>query len=290
MNIEIGNGKISATVSSHGAELRSLKDERGIEYLWCADPAYWNRSAPLLFPIVGNLAEDKTLIDGREYVIPKHGFSRDSDFSLLSQDDDSCEFELKSSSGTKTMYPYDFSLRLRYKLVGSSVQVDYTVQNTGVSRMLYCLGAHPAFLCEGGNIEQAEILFEQTETADCPLLTSRIETKKMTRVLDHSDRLLLTYDLFDNDALIFTDLKSRSVRLHNKTPGAEHRDVRVDFEGFETLGIWTPAGKKAPFICIEPWNGMACRDDEGPDFADKHGIKRLEPGRAENYRLTFALI
>lgn len=281
-----------ATIDSNGAELISLQDQFQKEYLWNADPIYWKRSAPLLFPVIGNLRNGKTIISGHSYAIPKHGFARDLPFTLVEQSPHHAVFRLESSAKTQSFFPFSFQLSIRYELNAQGLSTTYSVTNLSENMMYYQIGAHPAFLCpiEPNTVfEDYIVQFETEETCQCPtydFTTMQILSQQRTCYLNHTNQLPLTYDLFQQDALIFDDLQSRSVSLLHK----DHKTgIRVDFPDFAMLGLWTPK-PSAPFLCIEPWNGAAIFDDESDEFCERRCIQTAQPNETKQYQLHFSLV
>ncbi|MEG0571359.1 MAG: aldose 1-epimerase family protein, partial [Oscillospiraceae bacterium] len=277
-------------IDSKGAELISYIDVFGAEYMWQKDPKFWGRCSPLLFPIVSNLRNDKAFFEGKEYTIPKHGFCRDCEFTTVAQTENTAVFNYTYNEQTLKVYPYKFSLSLTYTLYESELTIEYRIVNVDDKPIDYCFGAHPAINIPfngNGAFEDYCVEFEQNETADCPVFdmqNRQFDMNNTVRILDNQNRFMLSYDLFDIDAIVFDKLKSNSVKLYHVKTG---RGIEVDFTGFDFVAFWTPAGKKAPFLCIEPWCGIAACSDEGDNFADKRAVKHLEISATHPYRLVF---
>jgi len=277
MKSTISNSSLEVSVKRHGAELCSIRSVRsGIEYLWQADPAIWGSHAPNLFPIVGKLADDQYAFDGRLWQMKQHGFARRMDFTTAQEASDSFTFQLTSSPETMLQYPFGFVLAINYRLEGSSLSIRYDVQNRGRVIMPFSIGAHPGFSLNwgvGDRIEDFFLEFEKAETISTHLLgATHLLSAEVQRVLTNERMLPLRKDIFDRDALIFLDHKSRRVSLCSR----KHRNrLTVEFPGFPHLGIWSKAA--APYVCIEPWFGHA--DPEGHDglLVNKPGIIKLAP-------------
>ena len=139
------NTALTLNISLHGAELTSIRDSFGREFLWQADPAFWKRHSPVLFPIVGSLWDKHFRVNGREYEMGQHGFARDMDFRLVSEREDEMWFELKSSPETLAKYPYKFTLRIGYRLEANKIHVMWEVSGDDSQTMWFQIGAHPAF-------------------------------------------------------------------------------------------------------------------------------------------------
>ena len=290
MQTELKNGGASAVISDKGAELRSLRLS-GREIMWRADPLYWGKSSPVLFPMIGNLRNGKTLIGGKEYRITKHGFARDNVFSAEILSDNSAVFSFTSDEKTKESFPFDFDLKMQYTLFSDRLELVYKVTNKSDTEMPYCIGAHPAFACpfeEGEEFTDYKLVFEKNETVKSPVMN--LETRmwgdnnRIERLCD-SREFELKYPLFDNDCVYFDTIKSKNVRLISKKSG---NCVSLSWEGFETLGVWTPDHKDAPFVCIEPWCGCDDYDTDDSIFERKRGIQKAAPKETKEYKIIIS--
>lgn len=286
MIITLTHETISASIDTLGAQLISMKDASGKEYIWQRDPAYWKNCSPLLFPAVGNSRNGKTLLEGMWYEMPKHGFGKEMEFAVKNQTETSACFIITADEHTKTMYPYDFTLSLTYSLTTDGVNVDYQVTNPENRDIHYCLGAHPGFLIplqDGEQFSDYRLEFEQEEEAFATVYDAKqmqFDVKHQLPLLNRTNILPLSYHLFDNDAVYFDNLKSRSVSILH--PGTK-KGIKVDFPGFQTVAFWTPDHKQAPFLCVEPWNGSAICSDEDDEFIHKNHIQTLKPQESKNY-------
>lgn len=293
MRITIQSGKASATIDTLGAELKSWKDQTGKEYIWCGDPAHWKGTSPLLFPMIGNLRDGKTIINGTEYEISKHGFVRDKEFQVLEQGADYVVFSYSYTEATLAMYPFRFNLQLKYHLVGSRLILSYDVYNLDDKEMYFHIGAHPAFNCPMEDDEDFEdyiLEFPQPETCQSPvynLSTHQFDEEGRVCHLDHSNTITLDYSKFQSDALVFEDLKSKKVSLIHKDT---KKGISVDFHTFDMVAFWTPMNDTAPFLCIEPWNGAAIFSNEDNEFKHKRSIQTLQAGERRSYQLIFDVV
>lgn len=284
MEALLKNENVSAKIISKGAELKSLV-VGGRELMWRADPAFWGKTSPLLFPMIGTLKNGKTLIGGEEYSITKHGFARDLELAPETITGTSAMFSLNQSDYTKAMYPFDFTFTVRYTLKSDGITVTYRVtNNTKDKKMPFCIGAHPAFACDG-DFSEYRLEFQKLENAAVPnynLETGLHEENNRRELLKDDNILKLSHELFYEDVCYFDKPNSRSVMLLNK----DNKGVRVDFPDFTSLGVWQ--AKDAPFLCIEPWCGSADFDDCTGVFAEKRGIVILNPDeeRAFTYSIT----
>ena len=290
----LDNGRIRAVIKADGAELCSLRltggaggaAGEGYEMLWQAGPA-WPRHAPVLFPIVGRLKDDRLTHGGTDYPMTQHGFARDRRFAWADQGRHSCRLSLADDAETRRRYPFAFRLDVTYALEGDSLLVSHLVSNPGHEELPASLGAHPAFrwpLADGIPKDAHEIEFD----ADEPAPVRRIDGGLLkpddfpTPIRDR--RLRLDEALFAEDALILDRPASRSVRY--AAPGAP--TVEVSWSGFEQLGLWSKPG--GDFLCIEPWHGFASPAGFDGPFAAKPGLMRIPPGgqRELSYRVTFS--
>lgn len=276
MNYEIKNSFIKVKIKSFGAELNSLqKMDENLEYIWQGDSKYWNRHSPILFPIVGRLKEDSYTYQNQKYNMTQHGFARDKEFEVIKNEADFIEFRLKNDEKTLEIYPFSFELYLSYKLEKSSLIISYKVVNKSNDKMLFSIGAHPAFNWTLKEDEKKEDYFLEFENIK---ETKRYFLNDLGLVYKHEDlkiidnKIALNEELFQNDALVFNDLNIKSVILKNSN---NENFVKVDFNNFPYLGIWSkPTG--APFICIEPWFGVADDENSNQNFEDKKGIITLQ--------------
>ncbi len=274
----LSNEFLSLNVKAKGAELSSVFDKKnGVEHLWQADPEVWGRHAPVLFPIVGRLKDDRYIFEGNTYSMKQHGWARDREFEWKESGSNELSFSFRSDEESKKIYPFDFEFRIRYVLAEKQVQVAYEVENTGKRDMPFSLGAHPGFavpMGEDGAYEDYEICFEQKETLERHLLEGGLYTGERMAVMEDSHILPLTKDMFDHDALVFHHPASSYVILRSRT---HRREVRVSMRGFPYLGIWAKPG--APFVCIEPWQGLADHVDTDGYLMHKKGIMTLGPSQ-----------
>ena len=278
------NEELKVTFNSHGAELRSVVDKKtGYEYMWQADPAFWGRTSPVLFPVVGNYRDRKTVYKGKEYFLSQHGFARDSEFEMRAAGDNGICFKLTESPETLENYPFEFELYIRYILDGRKLYVNWKVKNTNDEEMYFSIGAHPAF---NANLDTDELLLDTSDIIVSEILTKGGTVSKRTKTLPVKDgKLKMSDELFSEDALIIyrNDMKYISV-LEN----GEREKVRVEFEA-PVVGIWSPVGKHAPFVCIEPWYGRADREDYDYQLENREYGNTLSPGETfeKGYNISF---
>lgn len=285
MEITLKNENCTAKVISKGAELKSLV-VNGRELMWRADPAFWGKTSPLLFPMIGTLKDGKTLINGEQFSITKHGFARDLELIPETISDESVMFSLTQNDYTKKMYPFDFTFSVCYTLKQDGIDVTYHVRNDSESDMPFCIGAHPAFATDG-DMTDYRLEFQQRETAAVPnynLENGLHEENNRRSLLKNESVLPLSHEMFYSDVCYFDKVASRSVKLLNK----DNSGVRVDFPDFTSLGVWQ--AKDAPFLCIEPWCGSADFDDCTGIFCEKRGIEILKPKQEKSYRYSITAV
>jgi galactose mutarotase-like enzyme len=278
MHETIENHKLRIRVAAQGAELVSLQSvEDDTEFLWQADPAIWGRHAPVLFPIVGMLRDNRMRTGGAEYQMSQHGFARDSRFELVGKMPDGLIWELADNDQTRKVFPFPFLLRIGYRLVDNRVGVTCEVANPSDAPLPFSLGAHPGFACPiGGEGEFGDyrIRFDHEVTAERWTLQDGLIADRQERFLEGVNEIRLSDDLFADGALVFKGFPADAATLEREN-GA-HR-IRMEFAGFPFLGIWSK-GNGAPFVCIEPWYGIADAVDYTGSFENREGTQRLEPG------------
>lgn len=272
------NDVLKIKVSEHGAELHSIYNKNvEKEYLWQGNPVYWERRSPILFPIVGKLANNSYFVKGREYHLTQHGFARDLDFKLIEKSDNKLKFLLKANEKTMLVYPYDFKLTVSYRLDGSKLSVKYKVYNNSSELMYFSLGAHPAFntnLTENG-IEDYYLDFGKEMNLKTKVFDNEVGlvSREEKIILENNNSLDLKYYMFKNDALIFEDINN--VSLKNKV---NEEEININCEGFPLLGVWTKITKdKCPFLSIEPWYGMADYVGQPKELRNKDYIQSVYP-------------
>ena len=283
MNTTISNSTISASINHSGAELFSLKQNNNKEYIWEGNPEFWGKHSPILFPIVGTLKNNTYTIDKKEYQLTRHGFARDMEFQLLEKTNNSAVFSLESNTETLKIYPFHFELQLIYSIENTTLNIEYVVINKGETKMPFSIGAHPAIALPQ-NFENYAFEFEKEEILKFNLLENDLISNK-TSILETVKNIVpLNYKLFENDALVFKTLETNSLTiLENSKPY-----VKVDFEDFPSLGIWTK--ENAPFICIEPWFGYSDTLEKSGDILKKEGILLLEANQIFNSEFNIEVL
>lgn len=274
----ISNEQLTIQVSPHGAELCSIF-ANGKEYLWQADPAFWKRHSPVLFPIVGSVWENEYRNDGIPYTLTQHGFARDREFTLVSEKEDEVRYRLVSDEETLQKYPFPFCLKIGYRIQGKQIEVIWEVKNTGDKEMYFQIGAHPAFYWpdfDAATSKRGFFGFDKKEGLKYILISEKGCADTSTEyALELTDGLLpLDIHSFDKDALILEGEQIHKVTLYNKEKRAYlslHFDAPV-------VGLWSPPAKNAPFVCIEPWYGRCDRAHYTGEYKDKDWMQHLQPG------------
>lgn len=285
--IGIASAELRAAINPFGAELSSLRDAAGRELMTDADPAFWSGHAPLLFPVVGRLMDDKYRLDGKEYPLPQHGFARRQMFALIEQATDRAVFRLVDNETTRAVYPFAFTLDAAFSLTGATLATEITVTNTGGCDMPASFGFHPAFAwplpfgCQRAN---HRIVFEKEEPTELSAIVKGgwIAPDTWPTPLD-GNALTLDDEMFERDALVWDRLESQSLRYDGGAGPALH----IGFAGMPKLGIWTRPG--AGFVCIEPWHGIADPIGFTGEIWDKPGILRFAPGASRTFSMQVTL-
>ena len=270
---KISNSFVEIKVNDLGAELCSLKrkDDK-IEYIWQGDEKYWSRHAPILFPIVGKLLDNEYIHENKIYKMNQHGFIRDTMFMLIKKEHDSLCFKVESSPETLKIYPFKFEIYVTYTLKKSTVDISYKVVNKSNKIMLFSIGSHPAFNwpLENENKNDYYLEFQDTNTLERVPLTDKGISNKTIIIELIDNKLDLKEELFYNDAIIIENLKNKFLNLKNKK---NNRFINISFDG-SYIGFWSKHNG-APFICIEPWHGIADSITHNKKFEDKKGIIHL---------------
>ncbi|MDQ0138093.1 galactose mutarotase-like enzyme [Neorhizobium galegae] len=281
--VVIKNESLQAEFTLWRAELVGLEDREGRRFVWDGNPDVWKGHAPILFPIVGMVPDDQVLINGKLYSLQQHGLAPRTDFELVYSDKSSCAFRFASSDETKASYPFDFCLDVSYSLEGKTLTMVATVSNHSSAAMPYSFGFHPGFcwpLPGAGARLDHYIEFQEEEHG--PL---RRPKDGLFDVLHYASpvsdrRIKLRDELFDDGAMMFTDVRSRGLRFgSDKGPSL---DIR--WKNLPDLGIWTKPG--AGYLCVEPWQGYSAPVGFEGELSEKPGILALQPGEQRDFTMT----
>lgn len=282
------SGALRVTVSDAGAELIEIADiatERS--YLWYGDSAYWGRRSPVLFPIVGSLKNKEYKYNGKSYPMGQHGFARDMEFTMTAHDVDSIWFELPANDETLIRYPFKFKLEVGYQLTDRAIRVTWKVTNEDKKTMFFSIGGHPAFMCpidDKGEQTDYYLIFDNKNDLTYSKLSGNGLIDTEGHVLNTNGGIMpIGEHLFDEDALVIEGRQCKEVSLAgpDKIP---YLTVKFDAPLF---GIWSPAKKKAPFVCIEPWYGRCDKESFDGVLADREYGQELRPGKT--FEVSYAI-
>ena len=288
MDLVLESNILTARFKRRGAELCGIRSKlTGTEFIWQADPAHWAKHAPILFPIVGRLKDDTYVLNGKTYHLPQHGFAREMDFGVTGHSSETLDFELRASEDTKKKYPYDFLLVVSYRLLENRLTISYEVQNPGISDLLYSIGGHPAFRVPIHAKEKRsdyEIHFEQKESAPVYKIENGLLTGETASMLKNETVLPISNNLFEHDALVFKGLQSKKISLARQgKPPFLHFRFQCPF-----FGIWSKSAD-SPFVCLEPWLGIADSRSHNQQLENKEGIRKLSPGNKEALKFSIEI-
>jgi galactose mutarotase-like enzyme len=278
--VALGNGLVAVEVAALGAEMQSIRSADGANWLWHGDPAFWSGRAPLLFPVIGKSPGNEVTLEGHAYPMLGHGFARNSRFDVVTAEPERCTLQLRASPATRLRFPREFELNVSYGLEGMGLRIDVNVVNTDTRTMPVCFGFHPAFAwplpgCRADELHVcvldggAEPPIRRLDASGL-LLPGQLPSpfKQGVLPLDHA--------LFAHDAILIEEGAGPTV--HYGVPGRP--GIEVSSVGLPQLGLWSKPG--APFLCIEPWQGMAPERDGGPALENRPGVTLLAPGRTHS--------
>lgn len=280
MYYRIENDFLTCEIDDMGAQLHSLiSKENEKEYVWYGKTEIWYGQAPILFPVIGMLLDEKYRYNGKEYSMPKHGLARKLLFNVDECSGSKAVFSLSSTEETLQKYPFEFRLTVIFELIGKTLKNTFVVDNKNDGEMYFSLGAHPGFNCAIGD----KIEFEYPET----ISTERIDTDsiiidKKFPLMDNSREIEITKEIFEPDALILSGMKSKKLRIKGEN------EIEFTFGDCPFLGIWAKPG--APYVCIEPWYGVNDGRDYKDDISQKRGIQHLNKGEKFEYAWAIDII
>ena len=289
MDYTIKNNIIEVVISDHGAEVQSVKGAHtGEEYMWQADPEIWGRHAPVLFPIVGRLKNDEYKYQGKTYHMGQHGFARDCDFEVENHTQESITFLLKDNEKTREMYPFKFEFRVNYNLMNNLLEENFSVVNKSDETMIFGVGGHSGFNLPVNNGEEKEDYYFDMHPS-----IARVKIPLKGAYLDWNNRSLASTDsfiglsdeLFKDDALIY-ELHGHDNKVSLRTDKSKFH-INVWTRNAPYVGIWSQYPNTANYVCIEPWWGIADREDADGELEHKYGMNHLEPGK--EYQAGFSI-
>lgn len=291
MKHTISNENVEIALETIGGEMTSIV-HKSLEYLWQGDTLYWGGQAPVCFPITGSIRDGEATAFGKKCKMPRHGVARTEEFQVVDRDQGKVAFSLRANEKTLEQYPFDFELQIKYTLEDDTVTVCYTVTNHGNEKMPFTIGGHPAFNCPlvgGEEFKDYFLEFEEVENVQCyrpDENTGLIDIGQKHDGLNNTNRLQLFHFLFNQDAMIFTELKSKKVTLKCDKCC---RGIEMEFSDFGNLLLWSSRGD-TPFIAIEPWTGIATCSDEDDTLEHKRGMTILESGEQKSFKYSIRIL
>lgn len=280
MIVTLKNDKFVSEIDSFGAQLISLKDNAGTEYIWQRKAPYWEDCAPILFPIVGRPVNGVITVDGKDYEMDLHGFAQHMDFDVVSQTESVVVFAIKTSDESLKKYPYYFELYVTYTLDDEGIDTQMKIINADKKEILFGIGGHPGISCplfEGDSFEDYIVDFGKDAgitAVTCDDECFIVSDSSYKLELDNG-KLPVKRDLFVHDAIIIERAPFNKLNFVNK----ENKGIRFEFENFKSFAMWTMWPDEAPFICFEPWNSMGKRTGENSNLKDKMDIIKLSEGK-----------
>ena len=285
---QLRNQHLTIEVSEMGAELQSIKDAEGREYLWQGGEK-WPRRSPILFPLVCSVENDTYYVDGQAYHLPRHGFARDTKFTLIHQTETKLTYALHESEETLKVYPFRFNLAVTYRLSGNKIHVIWHVENTDVRDLHFQIGGDPAFLAPGCR--------EDEPLRGIIALDNKQPLKGLKSYIDGSHEMTeIPLDMIRDGVIAFDDafFANDSVKIHNCQT---HQACLLNPDGTPAvtldyrcpiIAFWSPYQKQAPFVCIEPWYGLGDPRGYKGEFRDKPYMNHLQPGSSfmSEYTIT----
>jgi len=280
--IRIASDQLAVDVSTLGAEMQSLRTADGRDFLWNGDAAWWTGRSPILFPIVGKAPDDRLAVNGKTYPMAQHGIARRREFAIIEQTATSCRHELVSSPETREVYPFDFRLVLEHALDGNRLSVNATVQNTGEAMLPFGIGFHPAFLwpLPGADSKPHEVILDNGGEPGVIQLEGGLIGRTLPTSPFNAGRLTLKPDLFANDALIFPEDAGTGLTFQAQGGPSLH----FVFENLPNIALWQKPG--APFLCIEPWHGMAAHAGGTAELVERPYTVALPAGEEMRFGFT----
>lgn len=283
MSYRLKNEILEISIAEKGAELTSIKDGSGKEYLWQGDEKYWGRQSPILFPFVGRLKNQEYTYEGKKYPMMQHGFARDMEFSVIEEKADEIWFEIKDDGETYKLYPFHFLLKIGYRLVENRIEVLWKVENIDTKTMYFNIGAHPGFFCPiDGEKDKVGYALEFNSKGNPKYYGADYDTglrfSKLHELKLEKGRSIITKEYFDETTYIFEDNQISEVSLV-KPSGEKYVTVRFDMP---ILAVWSKERADAPFVCLEPWCGRCDRMDFNGNLEDREYNTVLEAGEVFN--------
>ncbi len=285
MQTQLTSEFLQITINHFGAELSSVKNKEGLEFMWQADKDVWPRHAPVLFPIVGKLKNNQYFLNENPYTLGQHGFARDRMFDRIENTTSSCTFQLLSDSESKKNYPFDFAFQIRFDLHKNTLNTHYTVINSSNDELFFSVGAHPGFRCPllpNESFEDYNLLFEK-DTFQLTELSDGLLGKNKHTLRLPNNCMTLSKTTFDKDALVFENSQINKISLYSTKSS---HSITMNCEQWPYFGIWSKKSS-SDFVCLEPWFGVADSIDSNQEFTEKRGIIKLAPKK--EFRSRFSI-
>ena len=284
MIAKLSNSILSIAINSKGAELISIQNNQTKrEYIWEGNPEYWGKHAPILFPIVGTLKNNAYQLNGQNYTLPRHGFARDCEFKIISQEAHKIIFSLQENNASLAIYPFAFELQVSYTLIKNELVIGYLIRNNSQTTMPFSIGGHPAFALKNAFTDYS-LRFEKEENLFRYPLENDLISDKTAIIQLQQNILPLNYSLFEKDALVFKSMASNQIQLLEKNVPI----LNFKYHDFPHFGLWTKVG--APFNCLEPWLGYADTVKANGNLMEKEGITLLEANSKKEISFSIEII
>lgn len=280
MRYTLENEELQVEVDTHGAELKSMRDKASqLDYMWRGDPAYYGRTSPNLFPIVGGLREKKYRYDGTEYEMSQHGFIRDMDWKMEQISEKELHCVVEATEDTLRVYPFRFRVAIHYLLTGRSLKITWTIENCDTKKMYYSFGGHPCFTCPiHGEADKVGYGYDFHKDGNLTYYRNDGETglflPEAHELPLQKGRVTFTKDFFDTSTYILTDNETQQISLFDPQ-GQNYLTVSFDAP---MVGLWSAEGKNAPYAAIEPWYGRCDDIDFSGSIEERAGEMSLEAG------------
>ncbi len=286
MQTEIRSNLLTVKINSFGAEVCSVKNNSEVEFIWQADKDVWARHAPVLFPIVGKLKDNFFIHEEIRYGLPQHGFARDCEFELTEKKEDGCTFQLIANSETKSKFPFDFTFHISYLIIENTLETQYKIINPSRQTIYFSVGAHPGFNCPLLPTEKFEDYYLEFESGSFSKtqLNNGLRTDAKTVLKLNDQKLFLTKELFDTDALVFENQQINSISLCSSV---SKQKITIKCKGWPYFGIWAKKGNQQ-FVCLEPWYGIADHENSINELSKKNGVIQLAAN--SEFKAQFSLI
>lgn len=292
MLVTIANQNFAGVVDTFGGELISLIDTKGNEYLWGGDETYWSGRSPHLFPIIGTLKENELLAENEKYILGKHGFLRNSQFTVIKHSEDKVILSLKASKKTLQMYPYEFTFYVIHTLKENGFTTTYQIINEDIKNIYFNVGGHLGIRCPltaDESFEDYQIVFDEELTGGVyfPVDDRPIKSESITAFFHETTTLDLTYSYFEKGPMIIDKISSKSFNLISRKSG---KNVKFIYKDYPVLAFWTLGNKKAPYLCLEPWHGLPAMEEDTGEFKEKPYMIELEPGKEKTLEYSLEII